>query len=181
MGYGIPRGRDSFGYLRDSWGGFSSSTLAIGLPGKAHLFAFFRCPLDLLRVGVSDQHAKSHPSLHGAKSPPLVRPRSRRTGHVARRRTAIGPSQAGSSSDGLALSGRCALRRRDGIGGASWPLGDGHSLSGWAVSDTIQSGLELAANRRVAYVSSRGQKAVQSVLKMSCAKSSPPIGASSKC
>jgi hypothetical protein len=59
----------------------SRSTLAIGLRGIAHLFAFLGCPWDFYRVGVGAQHAKSHRSLHGPKSPPLVRTASRRTGH----------------------------------------------------------------------------------------------------
>ena len=96
-----------------------SSTLAIGLHGKPHLFGFVGCPSDFLRVGVEHQHAKSLRSLHGPKSPTLVRTRrSRRTGYGATR-TAIRTEAT------VALSGRCELRRRDRIAGcvaaSRWP------------------------------------------------------------
>src|SRR5215213_4684671 len=47
------------------------STLAIEPHGKAHLFAFLGCPLDLSRVGVGARPAKSHRCLHRPNSPPL--------------------------------------------------------------------------------------------------------------
>jgi hypothetical protein len=70
----------------------------------------------------------------------LVRTRRnrRRKGHGIPKERLSHPGKR-ARSEGLAHSGRCELLRPDGIAGASWPPGDGHSLSVRALSDTIYS------------------------------------------
>src|SRR5215203_6127426 len=101
---------------------FSSSTLAIWLHGKAHLFAFLGCPWDFLRVAVLAPNKQKVLEAFTSRNRLLLlvrtRRRSRRKGHGLPKERLSDPGKR-ARSDGLAHSGRCELLRRDGLAGAS--------------------------------------------------------------
>ena len=135
-----------FTHLRDFSDSFGSSTLAIGLHGKPQLFGFLGYPLDFLRVGRLHQHAKSPRRLYGPRSASYSCARVGGQDTVPQEQLSDSGDRA--RSHGLALSGRCELRRRGRIAGCVEPSQDSLSRSGGTVSDTIQLIQMAKAERR---------------------------------